>query len=73
MIEQDDTAGRAGRAIQSMAGAGLPSARNCMPCGRHLLNQVGGGSFTWRGVRNVWHCASCKAKRAERMAAKEAA
>lgn len=44
-----------------------------MPCGRHLLNQIGGGMFTWRGVRNVWHCASCKAKRAERLAAKEAA
>ncbi len=72
MIFQDDNAGRAATG-RSMAGAGLPCTRNCMPGNHHVLNQVGGGAFTWRGVRNVWHCASCKAKRAERMAAKGAA
>jgi hypothetical protein len=73
VIEQDDTAGRAGSAGLSPMGTGLPSARNCMPGNHNVLNQVGGGTYVWRGVRNVWHCANCKLKRVERLAVRAAA
>lgn len=72
MISHDNSS-RVGHAAFAGAGTGVPASRNCMPCGKHFLNQVGGGTYKWRGVLNVWHCASCKAKRAERLAAKEAA
>lgn len=72
MIGHDNIT-RAGSGKPSMAGTGLATTRNCMPCGRNLLQTVGGGIFTYRGVRNVWHCAGCKDKREARQAAKEAA
>jgi hypothetical protein len=71
MISHDNS-NRLGHAAFAPAGTGLPASRNCMPGNHHVLNQVGGGSYKYRGVPNVWHCASCKAVRAERMKARAA-
>ena len=67
-----DASTRIGGADFTHAGTGAPIARNCLPCGKNVMNQVGGGSYKYRGVRNVWHCAACKAKRADRMAGRAA-
>lgn len=73
MIDQDDSAGRAGGLGLPVSGSGLSCTRNCLPCGKNFLNQIGGGSYRYRGVPNVWHCSGCKAVRAAKLEQKAAA
>lgn len=68
MITHDDSA-RQGSDRHVHPGLGHNSGRECLPCGKRFFSQVGGGQFKWRGVERAWHCAACKAKRAERLAA----